>query len=281
MPAETAKVVLSRRTLRWSSPILFNDPFDVPREMSFGVESAEIFKALSKRVASLIDRPPENMSALTPELKLIADVVKRGIPRELKDKMLAGIQALAAAHVPNDGPLDELRQLWRSWLPDFRILCFTASPAHVAMWYHYAKQYTGAVLEFRCVDELDSAWLAAKPVTYPSAKPLPYTAEGWADLLMLNHGIAVRTILDSATYTKSPDWSYEAEWRIASSKRPRDTGHFSDYPYHPYELGAVYLGPLMSATDREEVVTLARDFPDARVWNVQVGMNRELVFSAE
>jgi hypothetical protein len=33
MSAATARIVLADRKLRWSSPILFNDPFDVPREM--------------------------------------------------------------------------------------------------------------------------------------------------------------------------------------------------------------------------------------------------------
>ena len=34
MSASTAEVVLGNRTLRWSAPTEFNDPFDVPRELS-------------------------------------------------------------------------------------------------------------------------------------------------------------------------------------------------------------------------------------------------------
>ena len=29
MSAETARIILANRRLRWSSPILFNDPFDI------------------------------------------------------------------------------------------------------------------------------------------------------------------------------------------------------------------------------------------------------------
>jgi Protein of unknown function (DUF2971) len=90
------------------------------------------------------------------------------------------------------------------------------------MWYHYADQYRGVVLEFRCDDALDSAWLAARPVTYPAAKPAVYTADGWAQLLMTQGGLAIQTLLDVATYTKAPDWSYEREWRITSFKRQTD-----------------------------------------------------------
>ncbi len=50
MSSGTAKIVLSNRSLRWSSPVLFNDPFDVPREMSFGLTPVEIVQALLHRM---------------------------------------------------------------------------------------------------------------------------------------------------------------------------------------------------------------------------------------
>src|SRR5277367_2837453 len=169
--------------------------------------------------------------------------------------------------------------MWRAWLPEFRILCLTESPAHLAMWYHYADRYRGAVLEFRCDDELDSAWLLAKPVTYPLVKPAVYTADGWASLLTMRTEIAVQTTLHVATFTKSPDWSYESEWRITSFKRPTDIGPFTDYTFHRQELAAVYLGPLIATTDREAIVTLASQFPNTRLWNVSIGLSRELQFN--
>ena len=168
--------------------------------------------------------------------------------------------------------------MWRSFIPDFRILCFTESPDHVAMWYHYADKYQGAVLEFRCDDELDSAWLAARPVTYPVEKPTVYTADGWAKLLTMPQEVAIRTIVDVSTFTKAPDWSYEREWRITSFKRPTDTGPFTDYKFHPSELAAIYLGPMAPASHREALTTLAKKFPATSIWNVSIGMNRELHF---
>ena len=104
--------------------------------------------------------------------------------------------------------MNALRELWKSWIPELRILCLTQSPSHAAMWYHYADQYKGAVLEFRCDDELDSAWLAAKPVTYPETKPAVYTAEGWAELLTMQQELAVQKMLDLSTYTKASDLDF-------------------------------------------------------------------------
>lgn len=211
-------------------------------------------------------------------MRLILDAVRRGITADLKAKLLSGIDELVASLHPSGKSMDELRDLWRVLLPDHRILCLTESPAHAAMWYHYADKYRGVVFEFRCVDELDTASLAARPVTYPLSKPAIYTADGWVDLLCLQQDKAIRAMLDAATYTKAPDWSYEAEWRIASFKRQGETGHFSDYKFYREELAAVYFGPMISAEDRLSLRIASGAYPMAQLRDVTIGMSREFSF---
>lgn len=279
VPASTAAIILRNRTLRWSSPVLFNDPFDVPREISFGLTPADIVEALGVRMAELIRDPPEDTSKLEPKVKLIIDAVKGGISDEVKKELIDGVKDVAATHRPAGESMEVLRTMWRSWIPEMRILSLTESPDHFAMWHHYADAYRGAVIELRCVDELDSAWLAAKPVTYPKEKPGIYTAAGWARLLTLRRDIATRDMLDVATFTKSPDWSYENEWRLLSFKRPTDTSDFSDYRLHLPEVAAVYLGPLMKADDADTIKALMSQYPHARVYRTSVVMTRELQFA--
>ena len=281
MPSDTAKIVLANRTLRWSSPILFNDPFDVPREMLSGLTSTELFQALSRRITELIENPPEDTSQLKPKIRTIVDIAKNRILPKDRAKLLEGLKQIAASQRPPSEGMDALRAMWRISIPNFRILSLTESPDHIAMWYHYADKYQGVVMEFRCDDELDSAWLLAKPVDYPVLKPAIYTAEGWAMLLTMPQDLAIRTLLDASTFTKSPDWSYEREWRITSFKRPSDIGPFTDYPFHEMELAAVYMGPAISASDRESVTALTERFPSAVLWNVSIGMNRELHFNQQ
>lgn len=279
MSASTARLVLENRTLRWSSPSIFNDPFDVPRDLSFGITSAEIADALAKRMESLIEHPPEDTSDLNPMIKPIVDTVKRGISPELRSKMIAKIKTTPETNPPTGASMDALRELWRSWIPHFRILCLTESPEHLAMWFHYADQYKGAVLEFDCNDELDSAWLAAQPVTYPTAKPEIFEADGWAKLFMMTRDVAIKTIFRVATYTKSPDWSYENEWRLASYKRPDDTGLFTDYKFDPRELSCIYLGPLISPTDKTFLIEAAAKYPHIQIHEAVIGMNRTFLFN--
>ena len=278
MSADTAIKVLANRSLRWSSPVLFNDPFDVPKELSFGISPEELALACGKKMEQLIENPPENTTSFQPELRLILETIKNGIPAQLKAELLSGVQEVTANHSSSSKNMDALRAFWRGLLPELRILCLTESPAHVAMWCHYADRYRGVVLEFQCIDELDSAWLAARPVTYPPSKPAIYTTDGWAELLFMQQEAAINAILDTATYTKSPDWSYEAEWRITSFKRPGETGNFSDYKFSRQELGAIYFGPMISNDDRLSLRIAAGSYPTASLHDVEIGMGRELVF---
>ena len=142
------------------------------------------------------------------------------------------------------------------------------------MWFHYADQYRGAVLEFDCNDELDSAWLAAKPVTYPATRPEIFEADGWAKLLTMQNELTIKTIYHTATYTKSPDWSYEKEWRLASLKRPNDVGLYTDYKFDARELSSIYFGPLISSADKTFLITAANQYPHVRTFEVSIGMSR-------
>ncbi len=279
MTASTAKIVLSTCTLRWSSPILFNDPFDVPRELTFGVMPKEIVEAVSRRLTVLMESPPEDTSHLIPSIRFVIDTIKNSIPSEKKAEFIEIFKNAAAAHRPTGESMDALRDLWRSWIPELRILCLADNPSHIAMWYHYADQYKGAVLELRCDEELDSAWLTAEPVTYSKEKPEVYTADGWAEILSLQQELGVRKMFHVATYSKDIDWSYENEWRIVTFKRPNDIGYYSDFKFNPLEISAIYLGPLISDSDRNSIISLSSEYPNSRLVEVKIGMSRELIFN--
>lgn len=257
---------------------MFNDPFDVPLEFLFGVTPIEINKAMKRRLTALIENPPEDISDLDPKLRVILEIVKKGIPPEIKAKIRVGLKETAAQHTLSGESMDDLRKQWRTWMPELRILCLTESPSHLAMWFHYADQYKGIVLEFRCIDELDSAFLIAQPVTYPEEKPQVYSADGWAELLSLQIDVALNRIFEISTHTKAPDWSYESEWRIVSFKRPTDDGLFTDYKFDARELAGIYLGPMIADEDRSGLLSLAAEYPEIRIYEVSLGMSRELLF---
>jgi hypothetical protein len=135
MSADVARLVLTNRTLSWSSPLLFNDPFDVPRELSFGIAADALVQALAQRMTQLIETPPDDTTWLEPKLQLIIETVKKGISAELRNEMISGLQDIASWHRPEGRSMYEMRDLWKSWLPNHRVLCLTESATHAAMWY--------------------------------------------------------------------------------------------------------------------------------------------------
>jgi hypothetical protein len=162
MPASTAKIVLQNKTLRWSSPVEFNDPFDVPRELAFDISLKEIQGVLVDKLIQLIRNPPERIDDLSSEIQVIINAVKKENNKKLEDEIVNDlIDELNQAK--ESGPtLEELQVKWRKLVSELRILCLSEYHDKASMWFHYADKYKGAVLEVVCNDGLDSAWLAAK-----------------------------------------------------------------------------------------------------------------------
>ena len=80
MPPDTAKIVLCNRTLRWSSPILFNDPFDNhPDAMQFS--NIDMQRAVVAELSSLLTNPGDT-SVTDPLLQYMLEVARRSTPQE-------------------------------------------------------------------------------------------------------------------------------------------------------------------------------------------------------
>lgn len=226
--AKVAKIVLATRKLRWSSPLLFNDPFDVTQELRLNFDEAELSAVLTDKVASLIEEGDFSNSVKHPAFALLLRVVRYASPdirrvmaRELRQNIgtptSGQIQAFAA-----------LRDKWREMVPTFRVLCLSELNDVTPMWLHYADEYKGVVLEFSAIDELDSAFLAARPVIYQDTPPAITDSHTWARCMLGQSESTYRDLFTEYQYVKTTPWSYEKEWRIVSGARPGESGLFAD-----------------------------------------------------
>ncbi len=139
------------------------------------------------------------------------------------------------------------------------------------MWNHYADSYRGVLLQFEAVDALDSVWLLARPVVYQAAPPAIADARRWARCMLRKDK---RTYLDMFTeyqYTKTPDWAYEREWRIATFALPEESGECSYWAFNPRELVGVYLGPRCSEQDQTDILALLTNgFEEVSVFRTRI-----------
>jgi len=279
MPASTALIVLQNKTLRWSSPTEFNDPFDVPKELAHDISPSEIRSEIGHVLISLFRDKEIDLSAYSNKVQLISHLA-RGVDENTKEQMEAAILDEASKSFENSESLEEIRNHWRRIIPDFRILCLSTVNNAASMWHHYANKYSGVVIEIACSDELDSPWLLARPVDYPIEPPELFSPKGWAELLMMPVENAINSVLEAYTYNKTPDWRYEEEWRITSFKRSEEVGLVSDYPLNPLHFTKVYFGPLIEPNDRAKILdVVSADLPHAKVFDVGFGLNRKFEFT--
>ena len=256
MPPDTAKIVLCNRTLRWSSPILFNDPFDNhPDPMQFS--SIDMQRAVVAELSSLLTNPGDT-SVTDPLLQYMLEVARRSTPQE----------RMAMAAVPKEfetllsdqksDSLQDLKLLWSDMLRDMRVLCLSEVNDLTAMWEHYAAKATGVVVKFEAVDRLDSAFLMARPVKYDDSPPAISQPQEWARMMIYSNNVETEGVhlFDDYEHTKTTEWQAEREWRISSRKRREESGLYSDYGFKAREVAAVYFGWKCSEEDREAITAL-------------------------
>ena len=269
--ADTAIAVLKTQTLRWSSPLTFNDPFDVPREWT-GFTPAELFEAFAARFALYLrgearpgtDAAGKWLAVMKPRLKENSEAV-------LLSELRVFLQLFARDRTEKAS--EEFRAAWREKVPGMRILCFSEDPSSAAMWAHYAKGHTGIVLQFETSDERDSSWLLAQPVIYRVAKPSLPNAETWARALLGEITLDWDEFLREYYFVKHQDWSYEREHRVVSAKKPTETAAdlFADYVFHPADLTSIVLGAKTEPKDEAIIRDLVKKhYSHARIYSVLV-----------
>lgn len=255
MPAETARIVLKKRTLRWSSPALFNDPFDIhPDTLHF--DSVELQQALMDEISSLLCNP-ENTSVSDPRLEYMLDFARRLTPEHRAAMAAVTKEYKPFVPDPANDSLQELKRVWSDMVSDMRVLCLSEVNDLTAMWAHYAANATGVVLQFEAVDSLDSPFLVARPVTYDDSPPAITSAREWACLMTRSPDWQNdMSFFDNYEHTKTTEWRAEKEWRISSMKRRGEIGGYSDYPFNVRELSAVYFGWKCMQDHRAEITCL-------------------------
>ena len=125
MSVSTALSVLRNHTLRWSSPTEFNDPFDVPIELAHNISPAEIGAAYCELLSKFIKNNELDINHLEESRQ---DLIKqlRSNPTAKKDATESKFTAKAAPRLATamTEALERFRDVWRNFIPDFRIYCF-------------------------------------------------------------------------------------------------------------------------------------------------------------
>ena len=272
--AETAKIILESCSLRWSNPKVFNDPFDVPEHIFTEVDTSSVGEKIASLMRSSImgDRVFEDEEYLKPTIKFLLEAFKNA-DDTLREQLLKECDQFAMAQPNSTTGLRMMQQSWEEQFPNQRIVCFSEEWNSSPMWNHYANEHKGVVLVFRCVDELNSATLCAKPVYYSNDTLKYNSARGIAELFFYEPEFAIRRFIHEYTHTKTADWAYEREWRLVSFKRAGEVGDFSDYKFFPEEIKGVIFGKDTSEVDIQEIISILDEsrFCNYKLWKAKKG----------
>ncbi|MEO8313237.1 MAG: DUF2971 domain-containing protein [Pseudomonadota bacterium] len=250
---ESALSVLRHCSLKWSSPTCFNDPFDVPRILTFDCAARELQEALAHRMANLIEARAATPPNAIPMLRVMLELLRSGVD-EARAAVVHDLRVDALSHIP--APVvgfSEFQKQWDEQIPLMRILCLSEVPDIAAMWAHYADRHQGVVLELAAVDHVDSPLIMARQVRYQDDPPKLPNKEEWVDSLLGIRPIELGEFFTDYQLVKQSPWAYEREWRVFSYARPGDTGASTIYHFLPEELTRVIVGTAASADFEQQV----------------------------
>lgn len=267
---KTAISILQSKNVRYSSPLSFNDPFDIQSGLHFDFDIDTPHERVLERIyqlASASEEPPVDDKDVWGQVVLAARKYcpTYGFDRERWEK-LTGPSFNQLVQVIKETQR-QYQEHWRKLLlPGIRVFCVSEEKDNLLMWAHYAKDHRGCVFEFWSLPDEDNPLSVARCVNYVDAPPPFYTEEEWLDDLVGIKKLDLHGLYRRYAYVKSRHWSYEREWRVWYPMADT-SGEYDEMPVRSSELRAIYIGCKATREFIEEVVPiLRRSFPEARVY---------------
>jgi hypothetical protein len=173
--AEAAIKILETSSVLYSSPIRFNDPFDVQSGLHFDFDVNSLADRIFDSVAELVqmqDRP--QVSEVGDFGKAISLMWEKkathGFPKdEIRAILREPLIALQRRMIELQSEFQTM--WWQHFLPRARVFSVSEEGDNLLMWSHYADYHRGVVFKFRVMPERDNPLCVASPVQYRSSPP--------------------------------------------------------------------------------------------------------------
>lgn len=272
-----ARPTLVNRTLRWSRPGMFNDLFDMSVPYSTTFDAQYVTQRALDLMWARIQKPGQQTSFTRMGAMLeVGRPIFLQLGRDQFDEEMrpAVEEALAKYTDEMDGFGKEIVAHLRTT----KVLCLSRVHDDNTMWGIYANNHQGVVLEFSNVDEIDSPYRLAKPVTYSNRAPPLLDDERLASFLAGNINLTA-DLVDPLMVLKSEHWRYEQEVRLISGQGRNPDADFEDVHFHPRELIAVYFGARASQLRNEIEPLLIEKYPHAQRWQASQGQVFQISFT--
>lgn len=266
--ARTALLILRNRTFRYSSPVLFNDPFDIQTEIKFDFPIHNFPKLVMEEIEEIVLSKKhvelDEGNAWSKAIALLKEKVEEHGYYEDDVKSITLPMLEIMKHLLED-TRQKYNEAWREFLPRLRVFSVSEKKDNILMWSHYADYHTGVVLKLDVLPEEDNPLCVAKPVIYRPTPPIFFTEREWIDDIIGAKEIDHQKLYWEYAYVKSDIWGYENEWRVWDLLPDVQSRLYSDYPVYPKELDEIYFGCRIREEDRKAIVLSAKSInPEIR-----------------
>jgi hypothetical protein len=268
--ADTAKIVLQSGRLRWSSPLLFNDPIEFQRLPRFDPSLKQAMNDLPKvLVEAALGTRQVDHARLSPMTRQMYDMIRFGLSHGMTPNDFLG-------NAPEENrELDKIHEaMTRSYLgtafaTQARVMCLTANSVNPAMWANYAGNGSGCVLGFRHIPAENTPFLECRSVHYSNDAPI--LCSGLDFYLYADKHTIGKGVVNAICYTKREEWRYEEEWRAITWRDNEGNALFGDYPFLPDELESVTFGLKSEPQHRTKLIEVVRyHYPQCLIQQIEV-----------
>lgn len=279
-----AKLTLKNRTFKYAKPSDFNDLEDMTIKSLFPEEAERAALDIQNNLVDYLIKNIDKIPTCDYPTRKIIIILQNAL------RVSSNISEFKKA-IQNDASfinIDWYKNycsrfifLINSILQKYRVLCVSEFNNSTRMWERYAENYQGIVLGITPDLQKDSGLRLMRKVNYCTSRPTLYSS----GLTFLekstfgNHDEITKVIMPNIIHTKTLDWEYEKEYRLAIPIFD-DEENWNTSSYHPTEISELYLGAKISNELKNEVIYLARKInPHVNIFNSLLDGNK-LVFLA-
>ncbi len=274
-PAETGKLILESRSLRWSAPHLFNDPFELTHESQLNFDPQILLQAAIKMASAMIfakDEPKGN-TPLINAIRRWRDEERFDSPEEAFEVLK---ELLAQVVDQRLNSIEQMMTEWRKYARSLRICCFTSKPDNPSAWQQFAHQHQGIAIRFQ-TGEYTSLPHPEK-VLYKGPRPEISTLRNEMSVIMAGARYVAQEHFEEKFISKAPQAAHEEEWRcfhrakedVGGPNTP-DSEWFSDMKFERSEVNAIYFGAFTATETKRELLELIKEkYRQAKVFQSKV-----------
>jgi len=270
----TVLTILESKSVRYSSPLTFNDPFDLQSGLHFDFDVStlqeKVLDKLQEFAASPIAPPTDESDPWGKIVRTVRDhYPTHGFPREHFRQLTGDLFASLIEQIEFTRNKYQ-EHWWYTLLPGLRVFCVSEERDDLLMWAHYARDHTGAVFEFLSLPEEDNPLSVARPIEYVSSPPPFFSENEWLDDILSVRQLDTDGLYKRYAYYKSSNWAYEREWRVWYPHIPPPGDLYEDVPIRESEFASLYIGCRAEPDFATKAISLTRSaFPNARIYRAR------------